>query len=306
MANTDSVRSERVSERLAVGYHWMLGRFGPVKDYDLNLLGAGSVLSSLSDMARYAAWLLDCAAGASDGVLAHDTLSEMTSPQFMLDPRLTTTMGLSFFLDRFGAHRVHGHDGNVPGFASALLVAPDDGVGVVVLTNTSSFIGAHRVAAAVLRSRLGVPDPADALPRSDVPDSPHVWSDLTGCYAPQPGFLTNARTWEMAGGEVEVCVRNRRLLLRALSPVRRLRRGVELHATDAGDPLLFAFDIDGLVVPVAFGTDDAGRVERLCIGAPAMVALHRRPVWRSSRRRLVVGVAGGVAVAAMKRARRDR
>jgi Beta-lactamase class C and other penicillin binding proteins len=306
MANTDSVRSERVSDRLAAGYHWILGRFGPVKDYDLNLLGAGSVLSSLSDMARYAAWLLDCGSGARGDLLAHDTLSEMTSPQFMLDPRLTTSMGLSFFLDRFGTHRVSGHDGNVPGFASALLVAPDDGVGVVVLTNTGSFIGAHRLAAAALRSRLRVPDPAGLLPRSDVPDSPHVWSELTGCYAPKPGFLTNARTWEMAGGEVEVCVRNRRLLLRALSPFRHLRRGVELHATDAADPFLFAFDIEGLVVSVAFGTDDAGRVERLCIGAPAMATLHRRPVWRSSRRRLRAGVASGVAVAAIKRARRDR
>jgi hypothetical protein len=213
-------------------------------------------------------------------------------------------MGLAFFLDRFGSRRVCGHDGNNPGFASSLLVAPDDGVGVVVMTNTSSFIGAHLLAASVLRSRLGVPEPAGLLPRSDVPASPHLWPELTGCYAPNPGFLTNARTWQIAGGEVEVFVRSRRLLIRALSPLPQLRRGLELHATDDADPFLFAFNIEGLIVSVSFATDDAGRVERLCIGAPAMATLHRRPVWRSSRRRLVAGVAGGLAAAAMKRSRR--
>ena len=57
MANTDYVRSERVSDALATGYHWMFGRFRPLKDYDLTLLGPGSVLSSVNDMARYAEWL---------------------------------------------------------------------------------------------------------------------------------------------------------------------------------------------------------------------------------------------------------
>ena len=221
------------------------------------------------------------------------------------DSRIATGMGLAFFLDRFDTHRVCGHDGGVPGFASSLLVAPDDGVGVVVMTNTSSFLGAHLLAASVLRSRLGTPDPAGLLPRHDVPASPHVWSELTACYAPKPGFLTNARTWQMAGGEVEVFVRSRRLLIRALSPVPQLRRGVELHPTDDTDPFVFAFTIEGLVVPVSFGTDDAGRVERCHIGAPAMATLHRRPVWRSSRRRLVTVAVGGLAAAAMKRARRQ-
>jgi CubicO group peptidase (beta-lactamase class C family) len=304
MADTDCLRTERVSDELATGYHWILGRFRGVTDYELTLLGAGSVLSPLGDMARYAAWLLDGGPGTHGDVLAPDTLNEMLSLQFTVDPRITTNMGLAFFRDRFATRRVCGHDGGLPGFASSLLVAPDDGVGVVVMTNTSSFIGAHLLAESVLRSRLGVPDPAGLLPRSDVPASPYVWSELTGCYAPKPGFLTNARTWEMAGGEVEVFVRSRRLLIRALSPVPQLRRGVELHPTDDTDPFVFAFNIAGLVVPVSFGTDDAGRVERLCIGAPAMATLHRRPVWRSSRRRVVAVAASGLAAAAMKRARR--
>jgi CubicO group peptidase (beta-lactamase class C family) len=304
MANTDYVRSERVSDALATGYHWMFGRFRPVKDYDLTLLGPGSVLSSVNDMARYVEWLLRGSAGQHGDVLAPATLQEMLSPQFTVDPRVHTRMGLAFFLDRIGPHRVGGHDGNVPGFASALLVAPDDGIGVVVLTNTSSFIGAHVLAASAMRSLLGVPDSADLFPSAMIASRPHLWPELTGYFAPKPGFLTNVRTWQMFGGEVEVVVRHRRLVLRALSALPQLARGLELHAVDDDDPYLFAISTEGLVVPVAFGTDATGRVDRIAIGAPANITLHRRSAWRSSRRRLVAVAAGGLAAVAIRRARR--
>jgi CubicO group peptidase (beta-lactamase class C family) len=300
MADTDCVRTERVSDELATGYHWIRNRFTQVTERDATLLGPGSVFSSLTDMAKYSGWLLGGGPGTRGDVLAPDTLDEMMSPQFTVDDRLTTSMGLAFFLDRFGTHRICGHDGNNPGFASALLVAPDDGVGVVVMTNTSTFGGAHLLAGSVLRSQLGVTDPADVLPPGDVPACPHMWPELTGAYAPKPGFLTNARLWQVVGGEVQVCVRSKRLLMRALSPVPHLRRGVELHPIDDADPLRFAVSIEGLVVQVAFGTDDAGRVDHLCIGAPAMATLHRRPAWRSSRRRLSAVAAASLALAAIE------
>src|SRR5207245_1054633 len=85
--------------------HWILGQLRPVKDYDLGLLGPGSVLSSLGDMARYADWLVHPEAGDGARVLRPETLAEMMSPQFSPDPRIEG-LGLAFFLDRFGAHRV--------------------------------------------------------------------------------------------------------------------------------------------------------------------------------------------------------
>src|SRR6202023_3619954 len=117
-------------DRLARGYHWMFGRLSPVKDYDFTLLGPGSVLSSLSDMATYAEWLLHGGPGAHGDVLRPETLTEMMSPQYSVDPRLPG-MGLGVCIDLLGEHRVAGHDGNNPGFAAALLTAPDDGLGVV-------------------------------------------------------------------------------------------------------------------------------------------------------------------------------
>jgi len=305
MEHSDFLRTELASESAATGYHWLFGRFRPVKDYEMTLMGPGSVLAPLADMIEYATWLARAGRDTSVGVLAPETVDEMMSSQFSVDPRLAG-MGLAFFLDRFGAHRVCGHDGNSPGFASALLVAPDDGAAVVVLTNTISFIGAHLLAASVLRSVLGLADPAESLRRADLPSNPHLWSELTGAYAPAPGFLTNMRSWQMTGGEVHVVVRDRRLLVRALSPLVQLRRGLELRAIDDDDPLLFAVEIGGLVVPVAFRTDDAGRVDTLCIGAPFMATFHRRTPWRSSRRRLTAVAGLGLATAANRARRRLR
>lgn len=142
MGSTGYVRDDSIDAALASGSHWLFGRFWTVKDYDLALLGPGSVLSSLGDMARYAQWLA-CAGATAPSVLAGHTLREMMSPQFVIHPGFPG-MGLAFWLDRLGGHRTAGHNGNVSGFASALLVAPDDGVGVVVLTNTASFIGCAR------------------------------------------------------------------------------------------------------------------------------------------------------------------
>ncbi len=305
MARAGYQRTDDLGATLATGYHWVFGRFRPLKDYDLTLYGPGSVLSPPADMVEFATWLANGCGDVSTNVLSSATLHEMTSPQFSIDPRIDG-MGLAFFLDHLGTHRVFGHTGNNPGFASALLVAPDDEVGVVALTNTSTFAGVQLLAASVLRSVLGVADPADSLPSADVPSSPHLWRELTGDYAPAPGFLTNFRAWQMSGGEVQVFVRDRRLQIRALSPVPRLRRGLELHPTDADDPLLFAAEIGGLVIPVAFRADDSGRIDTVCIGPSASVTLHRRPPWRSSRRRLAVIAGVGVATATVRAGARRR
>ena len=299
MDRSDYLRTEGVAETLAAGYHWVFGRFRAMTDYDLTLLAAGAVLSPLADMVEYAMWLAGARPAGRADVIARATLDEMTSPQFSIDPRIAG-MGLAFFLDRFDSHRVFGHDGGNPGFASALLIAPDDKAGVVVLTNTSSFVGAHLLAASVLRSVLGVADPAGCLPRADAWSNPHLWPELIGAYAPEPGFLTNLRVWEMTGGEVQVFVRNRRLLIRALSPIANVRRGLELYPTDENDPLLFAVEIEGLVIPVAFRADESGRVDTLCIGTPGTATLRRRAPWRSSRRRLNAIAAAGLALAASR------
>jgi CubicO group peptidase (beta-lactamase class C family) len=304
MESTEYTRTDRTKDKVATGYHWLFRNLNALKDYDLALLGPGSVLSSPVDMAIYAEWLLHGGAGSNGDVLRPETLAEMMSPQYSVDPRITG-MGLAFWLDDVGGHRTAGHDGNVPGFASSLVVAPDDGIGVVALTNNSSFIGAHLLAHDVLRSLLGVPDPASALPRADVAPTPHLWSKLEGYYAPNPGFLTNLRSWQMVGGEVQVLVKHRRLVIRGLSMVPALRRGLELHPVDGGDPLVFTVELEGLVVPVAFTRNEPGCIDRVAVGPPANTSFYRRSTLRSTRVRGGL-VLGGALAAALRHWRRRK
>jgi CubicO group peptidase (beta-lactamase class C family) len=303
MASTEYLRTERTAGDVATGYHWLFGRYRSVRDYDLSILGAGAVLSSLTDMATYAAWLAYGAAGTPSDVLAPGTLEEMMAPQYAIDPRLSG-LGLAFFLGRIGEHPVVGHDGNIPGFASTLLVAPEEKLGVVVLTNTATLLGAGQLGAMVMRSLLGVADPMAGRQGAGVLERPHLWGDLVGYYAPRPGFLTNLRAWQMLGGEVQVVIRQRHLTITALSPVGQLRRGLRLQAADHADPLRFSFEYDGQLVQIAFGRGDNGQVDRVAIGRPVSVMLHRRPTWRSSGLRLRLFAAAGLV--ALRRARLRR
>jgi len=295
MESTSYLRNDRVQAQLAMGSQWLLGRLRPVRDYDLTFLGAGSVMSSAADMARYAEWLLTAGATAPT-VLAADTLREMMSPQFSVHPGFPG-MGLTFWLAHLGGHRTVGHDGNVPGFGSSLLVAPDDRVGVVVLTNTATFVGAHVLATEVLGALLEVPSPASAREAAAIPERPEHWPDLVGHYAPAPGVLTNIRTWQMAGGEIEVLVRERRLFLRSLSPVPSLRKGVVLHAADRDDPMSFVAEASGLSVPVMFTSNPSGgQCPSVVIGPPSNTVFHRRSPLRSRRVRGRAAAAAGAAL----------
>ena len=300
MEHTDFVRSDRVRERLAVGYGRRGARLKPVKDHEVAVAPAGSCYSCAEDMARYAGALL--AGGAP--LLRPETLELMLTPQ---DPPSATLpgMGLSFFLERFGAHRVAGHDGGWPGFISAMLVAPDDGVGVVAFTNTNTQAAPHLLADKVLRRLLDLPAPADPV----VAERPHLWSDLVGVYKPLPGTKTNLRVTPLIGGEVEVTVRKGHLAARAPSALRPLRRGIRLRAADPDDPLAFEARHGDVRIAVRFERGPDGRVAAVRAGTSlgGFARLRRRPRATSVRlwaRTTGASAAVGAAAAVVRRRRR--
>src|SRR5918999_819043 len=277
MEHTDFLRSERVRGELAVGYAFARGRLKPVKDREIVVGPAGSVFSSLRDLSAYAAALMD----GGGGVLKPESLQRMWEPQLEVAPDLTA-MGLAFFLHDLGGPRVVGHDGGWPGFVSALLVAPEDGLAVIAFTNTSAGLPTVSFSTEALRRLLGVPEPG--LPRPDVPERPDLWPELTGLYKPTRGLNTNARAWQLLGGEAEVLVRKEHLTLRALSPLPPLRKGLRLHPVDAEDPLRFAVSEAGVTVPVVFERDEHGAVASVATGTRfGFLRLHRVPRLRSVR-----------------------
>jgi CubicO group peptidase (beta-lactamase class C family) len=141
---------------------------------------AGSINSSVNDMARWL--LLHVGGGVVDGkrVVAARQIQEMHRPQMVIqtfpglfeDPEIQQpSYGLGWFIESYrGKKRVH-HGGNIDGFSAMVSLLPDDGLGVVVLTNLNGTPLPTIVARHASDRMLGL-EPIDwngrALKRRDV------------------------------------------------------------------------------------------------------------------------------------------
>lgn len=283
MPHTDYRQSERVRDRLAQGYQFKRGKLTPVEYLEILLPGAGSMFSSVNDMGQYVAALLNGGANEHGAVLKPDTLQLMLEPHYQTDERLPA-MGLAFWLENYDGHRIAGHGGGWYGFVSAMLLAPDDHLGVLVFTNTTDQEPVT-IAADLMRRLLDIPDPASRLPRPDILETPHLWPELCGFYGPAPGINTNVRIWIGFAGEVEVFVKGNHLAMRTL--VGPLRKGIRLYPVDSSDPLAFQAVHEGQVQSVVFKRNVIGRVDRLCAG---FFTLYKRPLIESLRFKSMAGL----------------
>ncbi|MFF4771320.1 serine hydrolase [Microtetraspora fusca] len=110
---------------------------GPMPRRDQDLCGAsGSIISSAADMA---AWLR---ANLDGGVVSDATLRELHRPAMLVPPPPIPwdelrPMGyaLGWHVDIYRGRRVVQHGGNVYGYSAVVSLMPEEGIGVVVLTN---------------------------------------------------------------------------------------------------------------------------------------------------------------------------
>jgi Beta-lactamase len=239
MNDTTLVRSEVDHSRLATGYKLRARGADAVPDREVVTVGASAAYSTPRDMARYLAALLAGGANEHGFVLEPATVASMFAAQFQPHPRIPG-MGLAFWRHHAGERPVVEHQGLLPGFDSQILVAPDDGVGVMAFTNGTRG-GAGWIPTEMSRlvnHLLGVPD---EVIRTDVPQRPEVWGDLCGWYC-LPGPLTDVRLRASLGAGVEVFVRRGQLLIRILSPIPAFYKGFPLHPDDETDPYAFRID----------------------------------------------------------------
>jgi len=152
----------------ATGYERRQGAVVPVPQRPAVAVGpAGDINSSASDMAR---WLLAQAGGGQvDGtpVMSPVTVIRQHTPHMLVTedrtfPESTRyAYGLGWALGQYRGHRIAEHGGGIDGFVTDCAVLPDDRIGVVVLTNTSSGGGfAPAVTYRVLVELLGL-EPRD-------------------------------------------------------------------------------------------------------------------------------------------------
>ena len=303
MEDTDLVRSERVRDRLATGYVLRSRGLRPVADREMLTPGGSGLYSTVADLARYVAALLHGGSNEHGSVLERTSVATMFEPHFRPHPRVAG-MGLGFELGAEGEHRTIAKGGTVSGFLSAMLLAPDDGIGVVVCSNTGGLDNrgiAEPLARALLRSMLGLPDSAI---RADVAARADLWSRICGWYGPDAGPVTNLFARAVMGAGAEVAVRAGTLMLRPLTPIPALRHGMRLHPDDPADPLVFravlpGFDAD-LRVAFDVAPEGEGRASRLLVD---MMSFARRPDIRNPRPWLQGALAVGATAAAVRRRR---
>jgi CubicO group peptidase (beta-lactamase class C family) len=294
MADTTLVRSEVDHSKLATGYKLRSGGPEAVRDREVVTVGAGAAYSTPRDMARYLAALMCRGANEYGSVLKPATLASMFAPQYQPHPRIPG-MGLAFWRRDAGGHRLVEHIGVLPGFDSQILIAPDDGLGVMAFTNGThggtAWLGSKL--STLVNRLLGVPD---EVIRTNVPQRPEVWGDLCGWYY-LPGPLTDVRLRAMLGAGVEVFVSRGQLFIRILSPIPALYKGFLLHPDDATDPYAFRIDFSEFgfgTVPVVFSREPETGTTAVHFGLMPLSAYRRPP---SSNPRL--WVEGAVAVAAI-------
>lgn len=119
MPDTCIAPTARQRSRLATGYE----AGAPQPDFPPQMQAAGALKSTLADMLAYARWHL---AEQDPAVkLAHQPT----------DRAGDYTAGLNWQILRQGGRRVLFQDGTLPGFASMLVLYPDNGMAIVVLSN---------------------------------------------------------------------------------------------------------------------------------------------------------------------------
>jgi CubicO group peptidase (beta-lactamase class C family) len=97
--------------------------------------GESGLYSTTADLARWGAFLCD----PDESVLKATSVAEMHDLNVMAEADWTLGWGLGLELWRRGERIFAGHTGGFPGFLSFLGCSRRDGVGAILLTNTSHF-----------------------------------------------------------------------------------------------------------------------------------------------------------------------
>jgi CubicO group peptidase (beta-lactamase class C family) len=97
--------------------------------------GESGLYSTTADLARWGAFLCD----PDESVLKATSVAEMHDLNVMAEPDWTLGWGLGLELRRRGERIFGGHTGGFPGFLSILTYSRREGVGAIMLTNSSDW-----------------------------------------------------------------------------------------------------------------------------------------------------------------------
>lgn len=136
---------------------------------------AGSVNSTVDDMARWVRFQLGDGTFGGERVLEETTLRETRTPQMIASLPLAALIdesmspyilyGLGWFIQPYRGERLIHHGGNIDGFSAMVAFLPDHDLGVVVLSNANGSPLPLAVALSAFDRLLGLP-PVDWVGRA--------------------------------------------------------------------------------------------------------------------------------------------
>lgn len=106
-----------------------------------NMGPAGSINASVRDMAKWVEVHLSGGKVGDKQIIGAATLADIHSPHMVIDqaaerPELSQpSYGMGWFIDSYRGHQRVEHGGNIDGFSALVTLLPQDGLGVVILTN---------------------------------------------------------------------------------------------------------------------------------------------------------------------------
>jgi len=157
MSKSAFQRDSGLDSDIAMGLMWTLdGREFEAPTFELGMAPAGSMYSTVEDLASFISVLLAGGETQDGRLLERQTLDEMWTPQFSAAEE-TVGFGIGFGISEFSGQRRIGHNGAIYGFATELAVLPEDKIGVAVVA-TKDFGNAvvERIANAALETMLSV------------------------------------------------------------------------------------------------------------------------------------------------------
>ena len=130
--------------------------------YESGRLPTASIISSAEDMAHFVIAQLNAGSYAETKVLSANAVAQMHKPGVNAEG-FSYAMGWRVTHNARGGDKIH-HGGIVPHFRGKIVMLPESGWGVVVLTNVSSALplspASHRMADNIAASLTGDPLPA--------------------------------------------------------------------------------------------------------------------------------------------------
>jgi CubicO group peptidase (beta-lactamase class C family) len=130
-----TVVGEEPVEEPAVGYAVRFGRVVAEPWYALTMPAAGAAMSTPADMARW----MEALAGGAPHVVSDEIRREMFATTGAKVGRGEQALGVVVFETEH--HRLAWHNGGWPGWSASMWVAPDDGWGVYLASNTGDRTG---------------------------------------------------------------------------------------------------------------------------------------------------------------------